>query len=86
MQKILLTLILLLFFTACSSEEKEAKDLNSTTEASFTQGENYNFDLSLNDGTTLFIQVKDGKMQFDTQDKATLFIFFTTWCKPCISQ
>ncbi|MBS4407695.1 TlpA family protein disulfide reductase [Campylobacter vulpis] len=86
MQKIFLTLILLLFFTACSNEEKEMKDFNSTTEASLTQGESYNFDLNLNDNTSLFIQVKEGKIKFDTQNKATFFIFFTTWCKPCIAQ
>ncbi|EKQ9539447.1 TlpA family protein disulfide reductase [Campylobacter upsaliensis] len=86
MQKIFLTFVLLLFFTACSSEEKEMKDFNSTTEASFTQGESYNFDLNLNDNTSLFIQVKEGKIKFDAQNKATLFVFFTTWCKPCIAQ
>ena len=76
--------ILLCFFMGC--EKKKDEDLNVTQHSSLSQGEKINFSLILNDGRELFIRADKQKIEFDSQQKATLFVFFTTWCNPCIAQ
>lgn len=74
-------LFLLCFFTSCDSKKDE--DLNVTRHSNLEQGERLNFSLIFNDGRELFIKADHQKLQFDNEQKATLFVFFTTWCNPC---
>lgn len=74
-------LFLLCFFVGCDNKKEE--DLNATRSSSLEQGERLNFSLIFNDGREFFIKADHQKLQFDNEQKATLFVFFTTWCKPC---
>lgn len=74
-------LFLLCFFMACESKKDE--DVNVTTHSSLSQGEKLSFSLSFNDSRELFIKADQQKLSFDNEQKATLFVFFTTWCNPC---
>ncbi len=77
-------LFFLCFFVACDSKKDE--DLNVTRHSSLSQGEKLNFSLIFNDGTEFFIKADKQKLAFDSQHRAVLFVFFTTWCNPCIAQ
>ncbi len=77
----ILLCFLLLFFAACDSKKDE--DFNATRHSSLQQGEKLNFSLILNSGKELFIKADNQKLEFDGEQKAVLFVFFTTWCKPC---
>lgn len=74
-------LFLLCFFVGC--EGKKDEDLNATRVSSLSQGEKLNFSLIFNDGAEFFIRAKEQKLEFDSQQKAVMFVFFTTWCNPC---
>lgn len=74
-------LFLLCFFAGCDSKKDE--DLNVTRHSSLSQGENLSFSLVFTDGTEFFIKADKQKLEFDSNHKATLFVFFTTWCNPC---
>ena len=71
----------LCFFAACDSKKDE--DYNATRHSSLQQGEKLNFSLVLNNAKELFIKADKQKLEFDTEQKAVLFVFFTAWCKPC---
>lgn len=70
------------FFIACEGKKSE-EDLNNTRNSSLEQGEKLNFNLTLNDGKEFFIKAQEQKLEFDSGQKATLFVFFTSWCSPC---
>ncbi len=74
-------IFLVFFFAACDSKKDE--DFNATRTSSLEQGEKISFSLILNDGKELFINAERQNLSFDSGQKAVLFVFFTTWCKPC---
>lgn len=80
--QILLAIFALFILTACE-KKKTPEELNATTHSSLTQGERLNFKLSLNSGREIFIKANEQKLDFENQHKATMFVFFTPWCKPC---
>lgn len=88
-KKLLISTIILGIFTACSSQkedEKEISDNNVSPQASLSQGQSMSFDLNFLEGESLHVKSDSGKINFDNEDKATLFVFFTTWCAPCIAE
>ncbi|MBZ7967128.1 TlpA family protein disulfide reductase [Campylobacter sp. RM9756] len=87
MKKIFLLTLIICFFIACSNDKQENKDENTSSniEASLEQGEDLNFDIHLINGNSILVEKNNKKITFDT-DKATLFVFFTTWCTPCLAE
>lgn len=87
MKKIFLLTLMICFFAACSNDKQKDKDENTSVniEANLEQGEDVNFDIHLIDGNSILVQKSNEKITFDT-DKATLFVFFTTWCTPCVAE
>ncbi|MGH2326761.1 TlpA family protein disulfide reductase [Campylobacter taeniopygiae] len=87
MKKIFLLTLMICFFAACSNDKQKDKDENASAniEANLEQGEDVNFDIHLIDGNSILVQKSNEKITFDT-DKATLFVFFTTWCTPCVAE
>ena len=80
-RKILLC-FLILIFSAC--DKKENTDLNNTnvnTEIS----KNDKFYLKLNNGDNFLINLDQNDLKLK-DNKAVLFVFFTTWCEPCKAQ
>lgn len=87
------------FFAACNSDEKDTdtqasfqNDAQSSaqdsvqgarSEASLSASAIKNVNLKIKDNEDLFIRINDSKFEFDNEQKATLFVFFTTWCVPC---
>lgn len=89
MKNLFFILMILAFFTACSDEQEkkdESANVQTDTTASFSQGDKLDFALEMLDGESLVIKADDAKIHFNTQNKATLFVFFTTWCAPCITE
>ncbi|NDJ27901.1 TlpA family protein disulfide reductase [Campylobacter sp. MIT 12-8780] len=82
--RIFITLFLALFLISCSSDDKDEQ--NASSLLSWGQGNKQSFDLKLNNGENLFIKSNEGKLEFVSNDKATLFVFFTTWCAPCLAE
>ena len=88
MKKIFFALILC-FFISCSKEDKtndENLSLESTQNASLSQSDEVNFKLDLVDGGFVFVKKEDSNLLLDNNDKAILFVFFTTWCVPCVAE
>ncbi|MBZ7963924.1 MULTISPECIES: TlpA family protein disulfide reductase [Campylobacter] len=87
MKKIFLLTLMICFFVGCSNDKQKDKDENTSVniEANLEQGEDVNFDIHLIDGNSISVQKSNEKITFDT-DKATLFVFFTTWCTPCVAE
>ncbi|MBZ7953371.1 MULTISPECIES: TlpA family protein disulfide reductase [Campylobacter] len=87
MKKIFLLTLMICFFAACSNDKQKDKDENTSAniEANLEQGEDVNFDIHLIDGNSILVQKSNEKITFDT-DKAILFVFFTTWCTPCVAE
>lgn len=76
--------LVFVLFNACSKDEGEQNA--SSTLSFFGQSDRTSFSLKLNKDQELFIKVQDQKLEFDNKQKATLFVFFTTWCLPCNAQ
>lgn len=86
-KKVFTLAILLSFFVACSNDkEKDQSDMNASVQSSLSQSENLRFNLNLIDGNSIFIKKDNENLNFADGDKATLFVFFTTWCSPCIAE
>ncbi len=86
-KKVFTLAILLSFFVACSNDkEKDQSDMNASVQSSLSQSENLRFNLNLIDGNSIFIKKDNENLNFADGDKATLFVFFTTWCSPCIAK
>ncbi|TEY03432.1 TlpA disulfide reductase family protein [Campylobacter sp. US33a] len=83
-KKILFLFSILLVFNACDNKSKE-QDLNVST-ALLTQGDKVNFSLKTNDGKNIFIKANSDAIEFENEGKATLFVFFATWCQPCLAE
>lgn len=86
-KKILLLVAISCLFIACSNDkEKQQNDVNLSTEASINQSDDMNFKLNLIDGGSISVKKENTVLNFNDEDKATLFVFFTTWCTPCIAE
>ncbi|TKX31762.1 TlpA family protein disulfide reductase [Campylobacter estrildidarum] len=86
MKKIFLLSFIICFFIACSDNKQDSDDNASIdSQANLEQGDDVDFNIQLIDGNSIFVKKNDGKITFDN-DKATLFVFFTTWCTPCIAE
>jgi len=86
LKKSLIILTILGIFTACTNENKENEQNDTNTQASFSQGNKLNFALKILNDKDIFVNSDEGKISFMDQDKATLLVFFTTWCAPCIAE
>ncbi|KAA6226678.1 MULTISPECIES: TlpA family protein disulfide reductase [unclassified Campylobacter] len=84
-KNLLLAFFVFFIFNACS-DDKKVEDSNATINASLSQGEKLNFELKFLNGELLNIKAEAGKLEFRTNNKATLFVFFTTWCAPCLAE
>lgn len=87
MKKILIFVLIIGFFIACGdNKEEHQNDVNISTQTNLSQGDEVNFNLNLINGESFFIKKDNEKLQLDDKGKATLFVFFTTWCAPCIAE
>ncbi len=83
MKIFIISLCLSLFvFISCSTDEVEDKNVS----ASISENESLNFTLALNNGKNLNIKAKDGVLEFENNQKATMFFFISTWCVPCLAE
>lgn len=84
-----LFVIFSLFFTACDKNSKE-KDEQGLTQKNISSNKIENtknsFALTMLNGNSLSIKTQNDKITFNNNNKISLFMFFTTWCKPCIAQ
>ncbi|TQR33058.1 TlpA family protein disulfide reductase [Campylobacter sp. MIT 99-7217] len=78
-------LFFLFIFQACDKKE-EPMDQNITMSAVLEQGEKLNFSLKFTNEKVLAINAESSSVVFENEQKATLFMFFTTWCEPCTAQ
>lgn len=86
-KKIFLLAVMSCLFVACSNDkEKQQNETNTSTEASINQSDDMNFNLNLIDGGSISFKKENATLNFNDEDKATLFVFFTTWCAPCIAE
>ncbi|EAL1483863.1 TlpA family protein disulfide reductase [Campylobacter coli] len=86
-KKVFTLAILLGFFVACSNDkEKDQSDINASVQSSLSQSDDLKFNLNLIDGNSIFIKKDNENFNIADGDKATLFVFFTTWCSPCIAE
>lgn len=72
-------------FSGCESEKKEKNVDYNDSSPSLSAGTNtiLNVTLKFDNKEDLFIKIKNKELEFDNEQKATLFVFFTTWCLPC---
>ncbi|MBM0636669.1 TlpA family protein disulfide reductase [Campylobacter sp. VicNov18] len=86
-KKIFSLMIIVYLLVACSNEKtKQQSDANATIDSSLSQSDEMKFSLNLTDGGTFFIKKENSVLNFDNKNKAILFVFFTTWCTPCIAE
>jgi len=74
---LLSSIILLLVFQGCSSEEKKTQDINSMV------SKNEYTLTSIDSKKYLVTQEKDGFVLDQAKDKIVIFDIFATWCPPC---
>lgn len=88
LRKIFFVFIICIFFTSCERSNKENIDENASADIveSITQGDKINFSLTLMNDENLFIKAEGEKLSFSVENKAVLFVFFTTWCTPCLAE
>ncbi len=88
MKNLFLILMILICFNACSNEEEKSEESTAQTDLtpSLSSGDKLDFALNFLDGGSLMIKSENSKIDFNTQNKATLFVFFTTWCTPCLNE
>lgn len=80
-----LTLLFAVIFSGCESEKQEENADYNASSSSLSAGTNtiLNVTLKFDNREDLFIKIKNKELEFDNEQKATLFVFFTTWCLPC---
>lgn len=81
---------LLVFLAGCDSKEEKQtkKEVEVTqipaTEAKLTQNLNAPFNLEMIDGEIFTMIKKDNGFDMGDGSHATLFVYWATWCPPCI--
>lgn len=83
--KFLLPAVFIVGILACSSE-KQDEDNNISSVKEQLEEEDLSFNLKMLDGSVMAVKKEAGKLSFDNANKATLFVFFTTWCMPCLGE
>ncbi len=86
--KLFLMMFFVIFFISCSNDESGEKtslqpSSTPSSEPSLSASALKNVNLKIKDNEDLFITINNAKFEFDNEQKATLFVFFTTWCVPC---
>ncbi|WP_069637242.1 TlpA family protein disulfide reductase [Campylobacter pinnipediorum] len=89
--KNLILLISIFLFVSCGQKEDKKKnnDTNSTTVKKIKTEEKQeekldnNITLTTLENKTIQLMVENGKISIKNNEKATLFVFFATWCPPC---
>ncbi|NLK66613.1 MAG: TlpA family protein disulfide reductase [Campylobacteraceae bacterium] len=76
-------LFIVLVFIGCEKKEKE-KTAVEPSEPVLMQNLDAPITLNLMNGNVLSIKKKDDGLEIDNGGKATLFVFFATWCPPCL--
>ncbi|PSM51513.1 protein disulfide reductase, TlpA family [Campylobacter blaseri] len=94
MKNILLALALIVFI-GCKDKKKEdlildmnksQKEMSKKEEAVLTQNIDAPFSLNFTDGSVLSMKKKENGFNIDNGNLPTMFVFFTTWCPPCLAQ
>nr|MBP3725334.1 TlpA family protein disulfide reductase [Campylobacter sp.] len=78
---IIIANLIFFIFLDCSNETSEisqSSELQATYDNPFT--------LRLNDASQIYMQKSTQGFDISRNDKAIVFIFFTTWCPPCLVQ
>lgn len=70
---------LVIFFVACSDSNDEKQEIQAEIKNNYDAP----FTLLLNDGNSIYMQRNANGFDAEKNDKTTIFIFFTSWCKPC---
>ncbi|CZE47670.1 TlpA family protein disulfide reductase [Campylobacter geochelonis] len=88
--KYILIPVLLLFFAGCGDKDDKKSDsdtnLTQTSEAVLTQNTNAPFTLNFADGGVMSIEKTESGLNIADNSTATLFVFFATWCPPCLAE
>lgn len=84
--KKLMLIFALIFFIGCDKKEENSdkKTTQISDEPVLVQNLDAPFTLNLVGGEMLNISKKDDGLNIDNGKKATLFVFFATWCPPCL--
>ncbi len=80
--KYLIIFLFLSFFISCGKDEPEDKNASLAISAK----ESLDFSLTFNNGKSLAIKAKEGLLSFENEQKATMFFFMSSWCKPCLAE
>ena len=75
--KIVLSFIFLIVFISCDSQNQDINQNNNT---------DLHFSLKLSEEKSLSIKYENQKLDFENENSAFLFVFFTSYCKPCLAQ
>lgn len=70
----------------CEDKKEQSQNLDenkSEVVEQKTAPKDENITLNLMSGEKLNLSVKNASIKIQNNDKATLFVFFTTWCPPC---
>lgn len=70
------------FISACDKTQDEDKNAS----ASLSSNESIKFDLKLDNNKSIAIKASNNLLEFDSEQKATMFFFMSTWCTPCLAQ
>ncbi|CAD7288570.1 Thiol-disulfide oxidoreductase ResA [Campylobacter majalis] len=86
--KLLSIFFVLFFITGCDKKDETKSDLNQTTKESIASNKVQEMqvkdaNLTLTNGQSLFVVAKNNKIEIADKNKATLFVFWATWCAPC---
>lgn len=80
--------LLAFFLLSCNSDKKDDDSQvqiqnSQSSEPVLSASATRNLSLKFQNKEDLFISINDSVLEFDNKQKATLFVFFTTWCAPC---
>lgn len=76
-------LLIIAFFIFISGCDEKKNDEKIQSWPVITQDYTKAFALNLYSGENLGLQKTDKGFEINNNDKAVLFVFFTTWCPPC---
>lgn len=71
-----------IFFYGCDDKKNDEK-ISQSIQPVISQDYTKPFALTLQSGESLSMQKTQNGFEINGNDKAVLFVFFTTWCPPC---